>query len=122
MIIIIPLVLIVCIIAWILRPGINPSTPRKIAILATAVPVFIAALVAVIFQLLHNSSGMTWVSEAANTSFIVTVGIVGLSILAVLAFIIARKWEIAKGAGFGACIGVLISAVDLALLEWLAGV
>lgn len=122
MIIIIPLVIIVCFIAWLLRPGKSPSKARLIAILATTVPVFTAALVAVIFQLLHNAAGMTWVAEAANICFIICIGITGLAILAVIGLLIARKWEIAKGTGFGICIGIIISVIDLVVLEWLAGV
>jgi hypothetical protein len=122
MIIIIPLVIIICFTAWILRPGRCPSKPRRIAILATVIPVLAAALAAVIFQLLHNAAGMTWVSEASNTCFIISVVIIGLAILAIVGLAIARKWEIVKGIGFGICIGVLISVIELVLLEWLAGV
>ncbi len=122
MIVIVPLVLVVGVVAWLLRPGRRPSNQRKIAITATAIPPFIVAIVAVTFQLLHNAAGRTWVSDIANTCFIVTVSMVGLAILAVVGFIITRKWEIAKGIGFGICIGVLISVIELALLEQLAGI
>jgi len=122
MIIIVPLVLVVCLVMWFLRPGIRPTNQRKIAILATGIPIFGTAVAAVTFQLLHNAAGKTWVSDIANTCFIISAGLVGLAILAVIGFVIARKWEIAKGIGFGICIGVLISIVELAVLEWLAGV
>jgi hypothetical protein len=42
--------------------------------------------------------------------------------LASAGFAIARKGEIAKGIGFGVCIAVVISIIDLALLEGLGGV
>ncbi len=122
MIVIIPLVLAICILAWVLRPGKSPTNPRLIAILATAIPPLIVAIVAVISQLWHNASGRTWVSDISNTCFIVSMGMVGLAILATIGFVITRKWELAKGTGFGICIGVLISIIELAVLEWLAGV
>ena len=122
MIIIIPLVVATCILAWVLRPGKSPTNLRKIAILATAIPPLVVAAVAVIFQLWHNAAGRTWVSDISNTCFIISIGIVGLAILATVGFVVARKWELARGMGFGICMGVLISIIELAVLEWLAGV
>jgi len=122
MIIIIPLVVAICILAWVLRPGKSPTNLRLIAVLATAIPPLVVAVVAVIFQLWHNATGRTWVSDISNTCFIISIGMVGLAILATVVFIVARKWEIAKGMGFGICIGVLTSVIELAVLEWLAGV
>ena len=122
MIIIIPLVVAICILAWVLRPGKSLTNLRLIAVLATAIPPLVVAVVAVIFQLWHNATGRTWVSDISNTCFIISIGMVGLAILATVVFIVARKWEIAKGMGFGICIGVLTSVIELAVLEWLAGV
>jgi len=122
MIIIIPLIIVTGVLVWVLRPGMNPAKSRKIAIVATAIPPFIAAITAIIFQVAHNISGRTGVSDISNTCFIVTISLVGAAILATIVFTIARKWEIAKGIGFGICIGVLISVIELAVLEWLAGV
>jgi hypothetical protein len=122
MIIIVLLVIVVGVVAWLLRPGKSPAKPRKVAILATAVPPLVIAIVAVVFQLLHNAVGNTWVSDISNTCFIVTIGLVGAAILALVGFAIARKWEIAKGIGFGVCIGVIISVIEFGVLEWLAGV
>jgi len=122
MIIIVPLIFVVGFVAWVLRPGKRSANQRKIAILATAIPPFVVATFAVVFQLLHNAAGRTWVSDIANTCFIITISMVGVAILALVGFVVARKWEIAKGMGFGICIGVFISVTELALLEWLAGV
>jgi len=85
-------------------------------------PPLVVAIVAVIFQVLHNTAGETWVSDISNTCFIVSISLVGAAILATVGFVIARKWEIAKGIGFGICISVIISIIELAVLEWLAGV
>jgi hypothetical protein len=122
MIIIVPLIIAIGVLSWVLRPGKSPTKPRRVAILATAIPPLVVAIVAVIFQVLHNTAGMTWVSDTSNTCFIVSIGLVGAAILSVVGFVIARKWEIAKGIGFGICIGVFIAVIELMLLEWLAGV
>jgi hypothetical protein len=119
---IIPLVIVAGILAWVLRPGKRTTTPRRAAILATAIPPVVVAIVAVVFQLLHNAAGKTWVSDISNTCFIVGLGLVGAAILATAGFAIARKGEIAKGIGFGVCIAVVISIIELALLEGLGGV
>jgi hypothetical protein len=122
MIIIVPLVIVIGVLAWVLRPGKSPGKPRKVAILATAVPPLAVAIVAVIFQILHNAAGMTWVSDISNTCFIISIALVGATVLAEVGFVIARKWEIAKGIGFGICISVIVCIIELAVLEWLAGV
>jgi len=121
-IVIIPLIIAVGVLAWVLRPGKRPTNSRRIAILVTAIPPLVVAIAAVVFQLLHNAAGKTWVSDISNTCFIVGLGLVGAAILASAGFAIARKGEIAKGIGFGVCIAVVISIIDLALLEGLGGV
>lgn len=122
MIIIVPLMIVVGVLAWVLRPGKSPSKPRRVAILAIAIPPLVVAIVAVIFQVLHNTAGSTWVSGISNTCFIVSISLVGAAILALVGFAVARKWEIAKGMGFGICIGIIVSIIELCVLEWLAGV
>lgn len=122
MVIIIPLIVATCVLAWVLRPGKSPTRPHRVAILATAIPPLIVAIAAVIFQVLHNAAGKTWISDISNICFIVTIGLVGAAIFATVGFVIARKREIAKGIGFGICIGVFISVIELAVLEGLGGV
>lgn len=122
MILIVPLIIVVGVLAWVLRPGRSVIKLRKVAILATAIPPLIVAITAVVFQVLHNTAGQTWVSDISNTCFIISVGLVVVAILTAVGFIIARKWEIAKGIGFGICIGIFIAVIELAVLEWLAGV
>ena len=122
MIIIVPLSISVGIMAWVLRPRKSPTKPRRVAILATVIPPLVVAIVAVISQLLHNTAGMTWVSDISNTCFIIGISLVGAAILAVVGFAIAHKWEIAKGIGFGICLGIILSIIEFGVLEWLAGV
>ena len=122
MIIIIPLIIAGCVVAWILRPRKSMNKPRKVAILVTVVPPLVAAISAIIFQLLHSAAGRTWVSDISNTCFIIGFGLIGAAVLASVGFATVRKGEIAKGIGFGVCIAVVISIIDLALLEGLGGV
>jgi len=119
---IIPLIIAIGVLAWILRPRKSVNKPRKVAILAAAIPPLVVAIASVVFQLLHNAAGRTWVSEISNTCFIVGLGLVGAAILASAVFAFARKGEIAKGAGFGVCIAVVVSIIEFGLLEWLGGV
>lgn len=120
--VILPLVIVICILAWVLRPGKSPTRARTVAILATVIPQVVVLIAAVVFQLLHNAAGKTWVSDISNTCFIVGLGLVVAAILASTGFAIARKGELAKGIGFGICIAVIISVVEFGLLEWLGGV
>jgi len=118
----IPSVIVMAILVWLLRPGKNTTKPRKVAILSTGIPILVIAMVAVIFQILHNMAGMTWVSDISNTCFVVGIGLTAAAVLAMVGFVIARKWEIAKGMGFGICVGIIISIIEFGILEWLAGV
>ena len=118
----IPLIIVIGVLAWVLRPGKRPTNPRRITILATVIPPVVVVVVAVIFQLLHNATGKVGVSDISNTLFIVGLGLIGAAILASVGFTFTRKGEVAKGIGFGICIAVIISIIEFGLLEWLGGV
>ena len=120
--VILPLVIIVGVLAWILRPGKSPTKTRFIAILATVIPQVIVLIAAVVFQLLHNASGKTWVSDISNTCFLIGLGLIAIAILTSVVFTLAHKGEEAKGIGFGICIALVISVINFGLLEWLGGV
>ena len=122
MIFIIPLIIAAGVLAWVLRPGKRPTNPRRVAILATAIPPLIVAIAAVVFQLLHNATGKTGVSDISNFCSIVVSGLIAGAILASAGFALTRKGEIAKGIGFGICIAVFVSIMELFFLEGLAGV
>jgi hypothetical protein len=122
MLVILPLVIIVSILAWVLRPGKSLTTARTVAILATTILPLIVAIAAVIFQLLHNAAGKTWVSDISNTCFIIGLGLTGAAILASASFAFMHKGHIAKGIGFGICIIIIVSIIEFGLLEWLGGV
>jgi len=118
----IPLIIVMGILAWVLRPRERLTSPRRLAILATVITTGVLAITAVIFQLLHNATGNAGVSDISNALFIVGLGLIGAAILALLGFVLAHKGEAAKGMGFGICIAVVLSAAEFALLEGLAGV
>jgi hypothetical protein len=120
--VIVPLVIILGILAWFLRPGKGATKARIIAILATVIPQFIILISAVVFQFLHNAAGRTWVSDISNTIFLLGLGLIGVAILISIGFTIIRKGEVAKGIGFGICIAIVVSIIDFGLLEWLGGV
>jgi hypothetical protein len=121
MILIIPLVIIVGILAWILRPGKTATRSRKFTALATIIPVLVISIAAVIFQLIQNANATKEVSNIANACFVAGVILIVAYILTAIGFALAHKSESAKGIGFGICIAVAISVVDLGLLEWLGG-
>ena len=122
MIIIVPLIMVVGFVAWLLRPGKTPARNRVISILATVIPSLLVGIAAVAFQLLHNATGTVEVSDISNTLFLVGLGLIGVYILTLVGFALARKGDIAKGTGFGICIAIVISTLELGLLEWLGGV
>jgi hypothetical protein len=122
MIVIAPLVIIVAIIAFILRPRKTIDKSRKFSILALLIPSFAVAIAAIVFQLIYNASGDEGVANISNTLFITGFGIICAAILALIVLVIMRKWETGKGIGFGICIAVIIDVIVLALLEWLGGV
>lgn len=122
MIFIIPLFIVVCIVAWMLRPRKNISKSRKYAILSVILPSLVFAVTAVVFQLLQNATGNVEVSDISNTLFITGIFVIGAAMLALAGFTVMRKWEIAKGIGFGICIALLLSIIEFGLLEGLAGV
>ena len=122
MIIIIPLIVATCVLAWVLRPGKRPTNPRIIAILATVIPPLVIAIAAVVFQLLQNATGNVEVSDISNTLFVTGICFIGAAMLALAGFAVMRKGEIVKGIGFGICIAIVVSIIELGLLEGLAGV
>ncbi|MDD4877374.1 MAG: hypothetical protein PHQ86_09710 [Dehalococcoidales bacterium] len=122
MLFIIPLFIVVCVVAWLLRPQKDIAKPSKVAILVTAVISTVVAVAAVIFQLLHNAAGVVEVSDISNTCFIIGLSLIGAYLLTSIVFVLMHKGKIAKGIGFGTCIAIVVSIVELGLLEWLGGV
>ncbi len=122
MTVIIPVAIIACILAWLFRPRMGTFKARRVAIFATAIPLVILAIAALAFQLLQNATGNMEVSDISNICFIVGIGMIGATLLALLYFAVARKVETVKGLGFGLTIMVILSIVEFVFLEALAGV
>ena len=110
----------VCIVAWLLRPQKNMSKSRKYAILSVTLLSLVLACVAVGYQSLQNATEK-FVSDVSVTLSITGCILIGAAILASAGFAIAHKGEIAQGIGFGICITVVISIIELGLLEWMVG-
>ncbi len=120
--VIIPLIIIVGIGAWYLRPrgGMRSSGyGSTLAVIALAI---VLTITAVIFQLQHNAEGTIEVSTMSNNIFIVSLGLVVVGVLVAVSLAIMHKNLIARGIGFGVCVAIVILVIQLALLEWLGGV
>lgn len=118
----IPLIIITGILAWVLRPRERLTNPQRLTILAAVIPPGVAAIAAVVFQLIHNAAGKTFVSDISNSLFIVGLVLIVAAILALAGFALARKVETAKNIGFGLCITVILYIIEFGLLEGLAGI
>jgi hypothetical protein len=119
---VIPLSVIAAFLGWMLKPGKQPSRPRRFAILVTAIPPFVFAAAAVVFQLLYNANRNTGLSDLSNACFIIASGLVVAAFLCLTGFALKRKMEIAGGIGFGICLTYFTYIAALILLEWLGSV
>ncbi len=122
MLVIAVVILAVGILAWILRPRREASRSRKYASLFVAGPLFLLAVLAIVFQLAHNSAGNISVADSSNWLFVAGILSVAGALIASAVLALARLTEVSKGMAFGACISVAVSVVELGLLEWLGGV
>ena len=77
----------------------------RIAILATAIPPTLLVIVAFVLILLDLSLVDSEGRNIANILWLVGFYLVAAAILPSVVFAIMRKWEIAKGIGFGSGIG-----------------
>lgn len=89
--------------------------PRRAAILTTAIPPTLLAIAAVVFGLLDKAPAEAEVPTIVNICLQVGFGLVAAAILSSVVFAIRRKWEIAKGTGFGSGIGLVVLAIAVVL-------
>ena len=118
----IPLIIVMGILVWVLRPRGRLTSSRRLTILAAVIPPGVAAIAAIVSQLIHNATGEISVSDTSNTLYIIGFGLIGVAILSLAGFAVKHKSEVAKGIGFGICIDGIVYAVAFGLLEWLGGV
>ena len=95
--------------------------PRRVAILATAIPPTPLAIASVVHFFLNLEAIRGAGGDELNIGDIclfVGVGLVAAAMLSSIVFAIRRQWEIAKGTGFGSGIGfaVLLIAVILMIV------
>ena len=81
------------------------------AILATAIPPTILIIIGLILQLLDIPY-----SQVTETCLIVSLSLAGAAMLSSIVFAIMRKWEIAKGTGFGGGIGFAVGVIAVILM------
>jgi hypothetical protein len=121
MIIIIPLFIIICVIAWWLRPQKNIPKYQKYAMLSVILTSLVLAICAVVFQLSQNTTGNIEEWSVSNYLFVSGIFLICAAILSTIFFAVTHKREIVKGIGFSICIAVIISIIELVLLVWLGG-
>ncbi len=117
----IPIVIIVGILAWMLRPKKDLPKTGKNAILLISIPSLILAVVSVIIQLVQNSTGDTGLSDISNILFIVGAVIIIIAVILLAFFAIKHKAEIVRPLSFGICIAVIVCVAELFVLGLLAG-
>ena len=107
-------IFLVGVLAWVLWLwlGKRMVKPRRAAILATAIPPSLLAIAAVGFEALVVTEGFDIADICAQVGF----GLVAAAILSSVVFAIMRKWEIAKGTGFGSGIGLVVLLIALSAM------
>ena len=118
---IIPPIVILAWVIW-LWLGKRMVRPRRAAILATAIPPTLLAIAIFIYALLNTEAlrkakGYT----IPDISGFVVLGLVTAALLSSVVFAIMRKWEIAKGTGFGSGIGLVVFIIYFVVLSALYG-
>ncbi len=103
-------IFLVGVLAWVLWLwlGKRMVKPRRAAILATAIPPSLLAIAVVVLVLLDPTLVEPEGGNIANICGQVSLGLVAATILSSVVFAIMRKWEIAKGTGFGSGIGLVV--------------
>ena len=110
------------ILAWVLWLWLGKRRVKthRIAILATAIPLALLVIAAVVLILL-DPAFLEWKTEGgrniADICALVGHYLVNAAILSSVVFAIMRKWEIAKGIGFGSGIGLVVCLIAFVLLS-----
>ena len=112
------------VLAWVLWLWVGKRIVRtsRAALLATAIPPTLLAIAAVVFALLstealRKAEGYTIPHILWLVGFYLAVAV----FLSSVVFAIMRKWEIAKGIGFGSGIGLVVCLIVFGVLSGLYG-
>jgi len=116
----------ICVLAWVLWLwlGRRMVKPHRTAILATAIPLTLLAIATVVSGLLNPALLVEPVFIDGPYSVVDICWLVGFylataaSVLSVV-FAIMRKWEIAKGIGFGGVISLVVSLIVFVVAHFL---
>lgn len=116
------LIFLVGVVAWVLWLwlGKRMVRPRRAAILATAILPTLLAIAAVVFGLGNpDFAEKVIVEEYAMLDILLLVGfgLVAVATFSSVGFAIKRKWEIAKGIGFGSSIGFVVLLIVFILAD-----
>jgi uncharacterized membrane protein YidH (DUF202 family) len=117
----IPIVFIMGIAAWILRPGKDLSKIGRKAILLLSIPSLVLAVASIAVQLIQNSTGNTDLSDISNVLFIVGLAIIVIAIIVLAVLAYWRRSEIIRALSFGICLSIIFCVLELFALGWLAG-
>ena len=110
------------ILAWVLWLWLGKRRVKthRIAILATAIPPTLLIIACVVLYLL-DPAFLEWKTEGgrniADILGLVARYLAEAAILPSVVFAIMRKWEIAKGIGFGSGIGVVVFVIAFVALS-----
>ena len=116
-------IILIGILAWVLWLwlGKRMVRPRRAAILATAIPPTLLAIASVVLILLDPALVETEGRNIADICWLVSFYLAAAAILPSVVFAIMRKWEIAKGIGFGSGIGLVVCLIVFGAISVLYG-
>ena len=114
--------------AWVLWIwlGKKKVRPHRTAILATAIPPTLLAIATVVLALLNICPRFEGLPEGKGFGIADVCGVAGFflldaAVLSSVVFAIRRKWEIAKGTGFGSGIGLVVCIIATVVAMVLVG-
>ncbi|PPD58441.1 hypothetical protein [Dehalogenimonas etheniformans] len=114
----IPLLLIAAYSAWMLKLGRGLKKPRYYSILAIGVPAIIFIIGALVAELIEESAGDQSISDVSDLFFTAGLVLVAIALVALIAFALARRWEVVKGVGFSLSVTFIALFIELFVLKW----
>ena len=95
--------------------------PSRATILATSITPILLTIAAVVYALLNQEAVQKPGLNAADICMLVGAGLVPAAFISSVVFAFIRKWEIAKGIGFGSGIGFVIWMIGFGVLSGVYG-
>ena len=91
--------------------------PSRVTILATSITPILLTIAAVAYSLLNQEAVQKPGLNAADILMQVGAGLVAAAFISSVVFASIRKWEIAKGTGFGSGIGMVIWLIAFGIVS-----